>query len=261
MELAEIKQCELGILEEVAAFCDKNGLTYFLDSGTLLGAIRHQGFIPWDDDIDICMPRKDYERFLKMFGTQGHFRLLDHSTIPDCYYAFAKVVDMDTTVKEQGVRNLPELGVWVDIFPLDGLPDGEAERAKFQKKIWAYTRLLAYSVADREEQPCDIKHRIRWLAGKALGWKWIRRRLVTLASQYDMYKTKYALDNVCMSQKEQKCPSKAFFHAVDVSFEGKTFKAPEGYDDYLKCLYGDYMQLPPVEERVIKHPMVACRKG
>lgn len=122
LTLTEIKQVELGILDYIVDICNKYNLIYYLSYGTLIGAIRHKGFIPWDDDIDISMPRDDYEKFLKITSS-GQINSKYKCLVPlvdGYYYEFAKVIDTSTIVEDVSVQST-ENGVWVDIFPLDGL--------------------------------------------------------------------------------------------------------------------------------------------
>ena len=132
----------MGILDSVHSFCEAHGLRYFLSSGTLIGAVRHKGYIPWDDDIDIYMPRKDYEQFLRTFKDKtGNYRVLapsvSESTGSDAYYyTFAKVIDTRTLMVEKETKGF-EIGVFMDIFPVDYVTDNmqERERVFKQKKL------------------------------------------------------------------------------------------------------------------------------
>ena len=135
-DIHELRSIQMGILDHVHDYCERHGLRYFLSSGTLIGAVRHKGYIPWDDDIDIYMPRQDYEQFLRNFldGT-GHFRVLAPSPweraggeIP-YYYTFAKVVDTRTLMVETETKGF-EIGVFMDIFPVDYVTDDLKERQR-----------------------------------------------------------------------------------------------------------------------------------
>ena len=112
----EVKQVELGILDYINSICKEHKIEYFLDYGTLLGAIRHKGFIPWDDDIDICMTRKNYERFVSVFSKddKSNYKLLSMETSSSYYYEFGKVVDTRTVLNETETIELPGMGIWVD---------------------------------------------------------------------------------------------------------------------------------------------------
>ncbi len=127
-DIQELRQIQMGILDEVHQFCEANGLRYFLSSGTLIGAVRHKGYIPWDDDIDIYMPRQDYEQFLQTYSdTKGTYRAINPATEPHYYYTFAKVVDQRTRMVEKETEGY-EIGVYMDIFPVDYVTEDLQER-------------------------------------------------------------------------------------------------------------------------------------
>jgi lipopolysaccharide cholinephosphotransferase len=134
-DIKELREIQMGILDDVHRFCEEQGLRYSLSSGTLIGAVRHQGYIPWDDDIDIYMLRSDYERFLKSYHDQnGHYRVLNPKKEDHYYYTFAKVVDQRTKMVEKETEGY-EIGVYIDVFPVDYVPDDMKERERiFQLK-------------------------------------------------------------------------------------------------------------------------------
>ncbi|MBQ8445584.1 MAG: LicD family protein, partial [Opitutales bacterium] len=121
----ELKQIQLGILDKVHEFCEKNGITYFLSSGTLIGAVRHKGYIPWDDDLDLYMPRADYDKFIKLFSANSpeNTKLLSLETDKKYQYPFAKVIDDRTEMVETAVGESFKIGVYIDVFPVDSVPD------------------------------------------------------------------------------------------------------------------------------------------
>ena len=131
-DIHELRQIQMGILDEVHQYCEAHGLRYFLSSGTLIGAVRHKGYIPWDDDIDIYMPRKDYEQFLREFKGSEQFKLLNPAKEPHYYYTFAKVVDLRTRMVEDETEGF-EIGVFMDIFPVDYVTDNLQERERVFK--------------------------------------------------------------------------------------------------------------------------------
>ena len=129
LEIEEIKHIEVDILKHVVKICNRHKLRYFLAYGTLLGAVRHQGFIPWDDDIDICMPRPDYDKFIEIWQKEKtlneslNFGLLFPSPGNNYFYEFAKVTATDTVCEVNlPILDIKGLGIWIDIFPLDGMP-------------------------------------------------------------------------------------------------------------------------------------------
>ena len=133
-DIQELRQIQMGILDDVHRFCEAHGLRYFLSSGTLIGAVRHKGYIPWDDDIDIYMPRKDYEEFLQTYTSDsGHYRAINPQTEQHYYYTFAKVVDSRTRMVEKETEGY-EIGVYMDSFPVDFVTDDLQERERIFKK-------------------------------------------------------------------------------------------------------------------------------
>ena len=119
--LKHLQDVYLMMLKDFIKVCDENQIEYFLDGGSALGAVRHQGFIPWDDDIDIAMPRKDYDRFVHMCLDDSRYKILSYETDEKYIYSFAKVVDSYTKLKEWGTAEYEQLGVYIDVFPMDNL--------------------------------------------------------------------------------------------------------------------------------------------
>lgn len=257
----EVKRIELDILEYVKKKCEKYGLTYFLSYGTLLGAIRHKGFIPWDDDIDICMPREDYEQFLLLMKQEGkqRYKLLIPN-VDGYYYEFAKVVDKRTVVKEKGVIQGKDMGIWIDIFPLDGVPKCY-KMNRLIMNFFVYCRVASvYTVMP--PVPCKILYPLFflfWKFTRVCGWHFFLNLINNKAIQY---KYKDASRVTCLIDPDSnKCffPKEMFQQLKPIEFEGKYYLAPVEYDKYLVGLYGNYMQIPPVEQRV-GHAFVAYWK-
>lgn len=260
--LREIQKIELGILIKFDEICRNNNLTYFLDSGTALGAVRHGGFIPWDDDIDVGMPRRDYEIFMKIGQSQlgDKYFLQNRKTDPNCPFTFSKIRKNNTTFMEWNKRNIKmHHGIFIDVFPYDKLPDDSDltnEYIKSCKKL--YNRLLTRMIPDRSKMPV-----------KGFKWFWVAvlRRLKhyiykvfsveKLDKEINEYFTKYNDENIydgfstchCFSNKII-LPNNILYPPKEMNFEGYKFFVPYNYDLYLKKIYGDYMKLPPENERV-----------
>lgn len=257
----ELKRIELGILRDVARFCEKHGIRYFLSGGTLLGAIRHKGFIPWDDDVDIAMLRPDYERFVREYRAD---RYTLYSPETNSYITpFAKVVDTSTVVKEQDV-GLDGIGLWLDVFPLDGAPfkDYDPHRGlawRLLKKAIRF-RNLPFSSPDR-----TLKQRIGIVLSlplRLLSNRFLVGRLRTIAMRHSVHDSPYIGCLVSPYSCTRELQPRSVFEGQDalVSFEGETFRTMPGWRDYLTSLYGDYMTPPPQEKRKSTHDFQAWWK-
>ena len=249
-DIQELRQIQMGILDEVHRFCEVHGLRYFLSSGTLIGAVRHKGYIPWDDDIDIYMPRKDYEHFLQTFSdAKGIYRAINPATEPHYYYTFAKVVDQRTKMVEDETAGY-EIGVYMDIFPVDYVTDDLQER----ERIFEEKKLL-YKI-----RRCKISHgnplqsTLAYIVYKCwpMTVKQIERKIRQLIVLSEPTRTVCNMTEA--GPKMKGCfPAEDIASSVDIEFEGRMYKTMVGYKDYLERTYGDYMTLPPVEQRVTHH--------
>ena len=248
-DIQELRSIQMGILDDVHRFCKEHHLRYFLSSGTLIGAVRHKGYIPWDDDIDIYMPRQDYEQFMHTYKDRGHYRVINPRLEDNYYYTFAKVVDQRTRMVEDEVQGY-EIGVYMDIFPVDYVTENLQERGR----VFRLKHLL-YKI-----RRCKLSHenylssKLAYLCYRCLPISvqqlncWIERLIVL----------REPTDTVCnmteAGPKMKGCfPATDIASSVDIEFEGRIYKTMVGYRDYLERTYGDYMTLPPVEQRVTHH--------
>ena len=246
-DIHELRQIQIGILDEVHSFCEAHGLRYFLSSGTLIGAVRHKGYIPWDDDIDIYMPREDYEAFLNTYHDKsGRYKAINPRLESDYYYTFAKVVDLRTKMIETETEGY-EIGVFMDIFPVDYVTDDlqERERVFKLKKLLYKIRRCKISNAN------PLRSRLAYWCYKSLPvsahyvFRLIQRLIVLGIPTHTVCNMTEA------GPKIKGCfPAEDIASSVDIEFEGKLYKTMVGYKDYLERTYGDYMTLPPVEQRV-----------
>lgn len=249
----EIKQVELEILLEFDAFCRKNHLTYSLCGGTLLGAIRHHGFIPWDDDIDVCMPRMDYERLIEIYSNENQQYCLRTEKLANFTAPFAKLVDTSTRINLQFTSDDNNSQLWIDIFPVDGLPELLDEVKDIYKKCDFYRRIFLITDAKLGEGKNAFHKYIKYIL-KPLSLLYGKKRCVKkieqIAQKYQYEQCKYvgAITWGLYGAGERMLKSE-FEKQVMVEFEGHEFPTFSCWDSYLHGLYGDYMKLPPVEKR------------
>ena len=246
-DINELRSIQIGILDSIHEFCQREGITYYLSSGTLIGAVRHKGYIPWDDDIDLYMPRESYERFIKSFLCKsGHYRVINPHTEPNYYYTFAKVVDTRTLMVETETPGF-EIGVFIDIFPIDYITDDPEERAKvFKRKHQLY-----------KIRRCKISHNNPLYSKAAyFVYKHWPRSIKSLNNEIERLVTRCKKSTTVCNLTEsgpsiEGCfPASCIASDVDIEFEGKMYKTMVGYKEYLTMTYGDYMTLPPPEKRV-----------
>ncbi len=257
INIEELKEIQIEILQSIHDFCQDHDLKYSLAFGTLLGAVRHKGFIPWDDDIDLIMPRKDYEQFVQSYR-HAYYKVYDYRYDEDYSHPYAKVADTRTILKEN--VNLKDIGINVDIFPLDGLADTQEAAVEFLKSL----------------TPLKMKFRMKILkpSPKNVWWK----RIAIILSKVLVINTSPKSIAHKLNQRISDNPHKdgAFVgtpagadpHAIhnvyerklfdsyiSLPFEDRTFMAPAGYDQILRNYYGDYMQLPPEDKRTSPHTL------
>ena len=260
MTLEEHKKVMLNILIEFAKFCDNHNLMYYLDAGTLIGAVRHKGFIPWDDDIDVCMPIKDYDFFLGIMRSCDG-KLADHIIVEfpeNILYPFLKITDTRTILVEFPDKNPMEVGVYIDVFPKYGVKDN-SWKSRFACWISEQMNNIKwfshYSVyAWTRPGNSALKRCVGYVGKITMGnAKWPARIhdwfLHVYAKCNPLDKCNYVTTMV-YGEFYKKAPKECFCSYRSVEFEGTVFHAPVDYDTYLHCLYkGDYMQLPPEDKR------------
>ncbi len=256
MTTEETKSVELGILSDIADFCDSHGLKYYLAYGTLIGAVRHKGFIPWDDDIDIQMPRDDYNKLIKIFNEENegkHLKLISPYE-PDSFHSFVKIIDTRTVKIESGFKykGAEPLGIDVDVFPLDGQPDDDAVYSKWydrKQKIYKMMQfvLLDPNISWKHKIVCTCLQLIRSKAD-------YQKKADKLQAPYNYEESKFVGCTASLfNSRKNRHPKELYAESVLLDFEAKKFKAPVGYHEILTAMYGDYMQLPPEENQVTHH--------
>lgn len=262
LSTTEIKDISVHILDVIVAFCKENEIAYSLAGGTLLGAIRHKGFIPWDDDIDIMLPRADYERLIATFNDSGNdVLIMDYKNTQNYCWPFAKAISTSTILIENGMKKYP-LGVYVDLFPLDEVYGDRSAAIKAVKKIAFWRNILTLKHLRIERRRSIWKNIVIGL-GKSLiviPDKYLIKKINNMAISYQGKDCKY----VCSFMGAwgiKEIFEKDFMGSPTLhSFEGNVYNGPEDSDHYLTSLYGDYMQLPPIEKRVTHHDYEAFWK-
>lgn len=245
----EIKEKLSDILASIAVFCEENNICYFLAWGTLIGSVRHKGFIPWDDDIDIWMPRPDFNRFASTY-TNTSYQLRSMQTNPDFPLCFAKVCDERYSAIDEFGK---DFGLYVDIFPLDGLPTDTGRMKKHIRHIRRWEELWSSQVLTRK-----INLSSRMSLNKAL--KVIASRLLHpflpdtviqkhLLAGYEKFSWDTA-EKVMDFSTDVVFQKKMFIPAQKGLFEGNNYALPYDYDTILRSYYGDYMTLPPENQRI-----------
>lgn len=257
--LSKLHEIETNILKEIVRICEENNLTYMLIGGTLLGAIRHKGFIPWDDDLDIAMPRKSYDKFLEICKRDLNSQYsLDYHTNNKYYWLpFAKIRRKGTVYEEAFLRNNDNIpkGVWVDIFPLDSVMKEKSILQTLQAKlVFSLSILIRYKLGYARPQKKTTKIMFNLFKFMSINKLFsIQEKIMTVwnreeAEYFVNLGSKYGY-------KKQTILKEKYLPTVKVEFEGNFFNAPKDWEFILKRIYGDYMKLPPKEERVTHDPV------
>ncbi len=250
----ELRMMMVDILSDIHRFCETYHLRYYLAFGSLLGAVRHKGFIPWDDDIDIWMPRPDYNRFLKEYKS-SHFAAIWAGNTPSYPLDFAKVHDTRTLLVEEGGDG--NWGVFVDIFPLDGAPDKKSWK-RVLKRVSSARHLIANQRFTRKlkfSKMAGWKKNLSILVGKIMHPVLSINKLLLwedrMIQQYAFDECDHICDYTDLSP--QFFDKKIFGETTELVFEGHFFLAPILYEKCLTMLFGDYMTPPPLNQQVSRH--------
>lgn len=263
-ELKKVQECELEILAEVIKVCNENSIEYFVIGGTALGAVRHSGFIPWDDDIDIGMTRDDYERFLKIAPSKlkSDLFLQYYVTEPNSPTYFAKVRKNNTQFVEYYTRKINmHQGIFIDIFPYDQVPNDPKLRKQFFRKAYFLNQLYIAKSLTGTSTP---QRGLRGFLGRILRFilhyllkpiskNWLYKKLDKEVQKYNNHPQASYFSYV-VNLPTDIIEQKSLFPLKQIKFESLTVKIPRLSEEYLTQKYGDYMQLPPEEERVGHRP-------
>ncbi len=250
-DLRRLQLTELQILKDVADFCDSNDITYFLTAGTLLGAARHKGFIPWDDDIDICMDLTNYKRFLKLSQKlPSVYYVQNYKTDKKCCYSWTKIMIEGTTLIQNNMESYDiHQGIFIDVFMINGVADGKI-RGAIQRKALKIKKCLLrkfYLLEAKNEKPQLWTRIIPEL---------MRRPMISfleVLSSVDISKSRFCFSNeysnISMAdifQSKDFLPDKK----VKLKFEDQKFFCPQNYTSILETLFGEWNTIPPIEKRI-----------
>jgi len=256
-ELKKIHDAELKILIELQRICEKHNIEYFAACGTTLGAIRHNGFIPWDDDIDVGMTRDNYDKFLKVVKQElsSEFFFQDFNTDPKCPFYFSKIRLNNTLFVERYLKDIKmHHGIYLDIFPYDKVPEKSEQQKKFFRKVKVLHQIyIAKSVYKTCNPQTTLSGKIMLTGRFALHIlllivpkKYLYRKLDALIQKYNTTDSQIV---AYIPDPKSKINIKYLYPIKTVQFEHVKINVPNNSDVYLKSLYGDYMTLPPIEKR------------
>lgn len=258
----------LDIFQYFIALCKTHNLTYYCAGGTAIGAIRHQGFIPWDDDIDVFMPRPDYDRLMDIYARQdmGRYELCTPYNTDNYFMHFSKLCRRDTTIMER-VDTPCVYGMFIDIFPLDGTADDKDEALRLKRRFEKIqNRMEAISTHYRFtdylallKQPHEWGRFVRKTFGFVARGAYRRHLLRKMDAICRLYPFEKATNVVTYSgvyHGKEVYPKAWIAGTKRFMFEGLEVDLPLRYDEYLRHFFGDYMQLPPVEQRMSHHEKV-----
>ncbi len=258
LSLQEIKEITFDVLKHFRQFCSDHNIHFYLSNGTLLGAIKYSGFIPWDDDIDVFVPRADYDKLIEIYKDSNRYKLFSIERVPGYKFPFAKLCDMTTSKEEKNIDSGASLGVDIDIFPLDSCSD-HILRPNVQRKMKIYQiGCILSKFTSSKGRP--VHKRLVIGCCRVLGFKFFCNRLIKTV------KKEVSLGNEYMGclmwpiyGEREVVPADVFSDTIQVCFEGEKLPAPAGYDTYLRSLYGEYEEDPPIEKQQSHHNYTAYR--
>ncbi len=257
-DLNKAHQLMLKILKEVHRVCEENNIKYFLSDGTLLGAIRHNGFIPWDDDLDLGMVRSEYEKFRAIAQQKlgPEYIMQDYSTDKGFALPFIKIILKDTEWIEKSAEKTDRkyTGLFIDIFPYDKIPLEKKQQEKHRKE-YAFVKHLLYIklryklLKDVKGLPRKVYYILKAVIAFFIPLKTLVEKRNALCVKYESLEKDFTLTKYGGNFYRNQNPFDSFYYTELHVFENEQFYIPKAYDSILTNLYGDYMQLPPPEQR------------
>ncbi len=244
----KIQKVVFSILCDIDDFCKENNLKYYLSGGTCLGAVRHKGFIPWDDDGDIMMPREDFEKFLEGFSKKYKNKYAVGSIKTDNTWQrpSAQIYDLNSKIIQPNLNYKPR-GISVDVFAIDGVPENSIHRWYYYKKLRVLNgiRNTSIRVNFRDQEKNRIVKKIVSLFTRKIGPRYFAVIMDKYASRFAFESSRYVAASLPIHYGARETIEKQYMmNATLLDFEGRKFPVPIGYDKYLTNLYGNYMEIP-----------------
>ena len=256
IETVEQKQIMIKLLKYFDEICRDNNINYSLIGGSLIGAIRHHGIIPWDDDVDVILTKENYKKIMTVLENESNskYKLLNSKTCSNYYLPFPKLIDRETYVVEpQMLKQIDEYGIFIDIFCYIDIPKEEKEKIKIVRKIKLINSLLSRKKIDLKNE--NLKQNFlrinKNIISKIIGYRKLLKIINSTYNKMEQLNSKYLISNWPIYPIEKEIQLKEnTIEYVDVQFENMTAMIFKNYDEILKTTFGNYMELPPKDKRV-----------
>ena len=261
LSIEEAKKVELDILDFIDSFCKEHGINYCINYGTLIGAIRHKGFIPWDDDIDLSMTRENYEKFIQLFSEkQSRYKLLSLETDDQYFNNFIKIVDPTTKIIDTRNTKTYDSGVFIDIFPMDTFNDTKVVDICYKLESF---KLLSFSkhknIVYGDSKLKDLIRTLFWLLLRPVSPRFFANQIEKQIQKYRVENGKYIAFIPSKAKEKEIFPRDMFDELIETPFEHLVLPAPKYFDAVLKQFYDDYMTVPPKEKQIYIHEFEAYK--
>lgn len=253
-ELRKLQLVQLDILNVIDDFCVKNNIKYSIAYGTILGAVRHGGFIPWDDDLDICMLREDYDKFIELWKDSDEYILQNHNTDRDFTQSFTKIRKTNTSfVQKSDIGKNFHKGIFVDIFPFDRVPAKKWQQKKQFIDVMLYNLFVREYVPENNGKLLKFGSKIILKLSRKSRLPQKAQKYLKKVCKYNHNKNLQLADMSVINTMSMYYDKDLLDKIVDIDFENKKVKVLKEYQNYLKIRYGDYMKLPPENEQTWYH--------
>ena len=254
--LKKLHELELKIALELKRICDKHQIKYFLIAGTMLGAVRHGGFIPWDDDMDIGMLREDYEKFIRVCKAElpEEYFLQTWDTDLEYPFSYAKIrINYTEIIEKFSQYSNAHTGIFIDIFPFDNVPEKMIDKKIQGKKVYFLRRLLWIKKGYGKEYFTSTSDKLMYgilrFISKLVSFKYLKDKLQKTLTKYNKGISEFVFTDGAYGYEKEAIKRKWVTNLSTIKFENEEFLAIKEYEDYLSYFYGDYMILPPENKR------------